>query len=105
MPRPKQLVAKYTRRKIFSVIDSGPCHRLDDAGKAWLWQNADKIELHRLPAYSPEFNPTEGVWKVTRKMATRSTRPRMNARGALVRTFKIFQRRPELIATHVARFR
>ncbi len=46
---------------------NGPCHWLDDAGKAWLWQNADKIEL----PYSPEFNPTEGVWKVTRKMATK----------------------------------
>ena len=29
----RQLVAKYAPRKIFLVIDNGPCHRLDDAGK------------------------------------------------------------------------
>jgi transposase len=103
----KQLVAKYAPRKIFLIIDNGPCHWLDDAGKAWLWQNSDKIELHRLPAYSPEFNPTEGVWKVTRKMATHNRfYPTTDERDcALVRTFKIFQRRPDLIAAHVARFR
>ncbi len=97
----KQLVAKYAPRKIFLVIDNGPCHWLDD-GKAWLSQNADKIELHRLPAYSPEFNPTEGVWKVTRKMATHNRfYPTTNERdGALVRTFKTFQRRPDLVAAH-----
>ena len=28
------------------------------------------IELHRLPAYSPEFMPMEGIWKTTRKLTT-----------------------------------
>jgi hypothetical protein len=65
-----QLVKKYATRKVFLIIDGGPCYNLDNTGKAWLDQNRDKIELHRLPGYSPEFNPTEGVWKVTRKMTT-----------------------------------
>ncbi len=65
-----RLVARGSGRKVFLIIDNGPCHWLDEAGKAWLADNGDKIELHRLPPYSPEFNPTEGVWKATRKRAT-----------------------------------
>lgn len=101
-----QLVIKYSPRKVFLIIDGGPCHNLDEVGKKWLAENRDKIELHRLPGYSPEFNPTEGVWKVTRKLTThnrfyRTTRERD---GALRNTFSRFQRRPSLISAHVARF-
>ena len=65
-----QLVHRWAPQKVFLIIDNGPCHWLDDAGKRWLADNGDKIELHRLPPYSPEFNPTEGVWKLTQKLAT-----------------------------------
>jgi hypothetical protein len=30
-------------------------------------------ELHRLPAYSPEFMAMEGVWKTTRELTTHNT--------------------------------
>lgn len=101
-----QLTAKYAPRKLFLVIDNGPCHWLDDAGKLWLAANSDKIELHRLPGYSPEFNPTEGVWKATRKLATHNRFYRtVDERDASLRaTFTRFQRCPHLIANQVARF-
>ena len=56
--------------------------------------------LHRLVAMEP-------VWKTTRKMTTHNrfyetTQQRDNALRA---TFKTFQRRPSLIAAHVARYR
>jgi transposase len=59
-----------------------------------------------LPGYSPEFNPTEGVWKVTRKMTTHNRFYRTtNERDAALRgTFGAFQRRPSLINAHVVRF-
>jgi transposase len=102
----KQLVASYHGRKIFLVIDNAPAHRLDEEGRAWLNENRSLIELHRLPPYSPEFMPVEGIWKQTRKMATHnkfhaSTDERDNA---LRRTFRKFQRRPTLIQALVARF-
>lgn len=101
-----QLVRKYAPRKLFLIIDNGPAHRLDDEGKQWLASNRDKIELHRLPGYSPQFNPTEGVWKATRKMTTHNrfyaTVPERDA--ALRKTFATFQRRPALISAQVARF-
>jgi hypothetical protein len=73
----------------------------------WLRENRHLIELCRLPAYSPEFMAMEGVWKTTRKLTTHNTffvTP--DQRDAkLTATFVTFQRRPALIAAHVARFR
>lgn len=68
--------------------------------------NRYRIELHRLPPYSPEFNPMEPVWKVTRKMTTHS---RFYATtderdSALRTTFATFQRVPSLISAHLERF-
>jgi len=79
---------------------------LDDEGKRWLNQNADNIALFRLPAYSPEFNPMEPVWKTTRKMTThnRFYRTTDERDGALRKTFARFGQRPALIAAHVRRF-
>jgi transposase len=103
----RQLVLRYDGRKVFLIIDNAPCHRLDDEGKRWLREHRHLIELHRLPAYSPEFMAMEGVWKTTRKLTTHNAffvTP--NQRDAkLTETFNVFQRRPEVIAAHVARFR
>jgi len=101
------LVEHYDGRKIFLIIDNGPCHWLDDVGKAWLAEHTQAIELHRLPPYSPEFNATEGVWKVTRKLATHNRfYPTVEERdAALTATFTVFQRQPQLIAAHVIRYR
>lgn len=101
------VVERHAPRKVFMIIDNGPCHWLDDAGKKWLAENQDKLELHRLPPYSPEFNPTEGVWKTTRKMATHNRfYPTVQDRdSALRQTFDQFQLTPELIDNQVARFR
>jgi putative transposase len=94
------------RRKIFLIIDNGPCHRLDDEGKRWLATNRRRIELHRLPPYSPEFNGIEGVWKTTKQATTHNrffaTVEQRDA--ALTATFDRFITHPALVAGHVARF-
>lgn len=102
----KQLVAKYDGTKLFLVIDNGPAHNLPDHGKEWLRSNRNKLELHRLPPYSPEFNPMEGVWKTTRRMTTHNRfYESVAARDAALRgTFKKFRDRPSLIAGQVQRF-
>jgi transposase len=102
----QHLVARFPGRKIFLIIDNSPAHQLDDEGKRWLRQNRHRIELHRLPPYSPEFNPMEGIWKVTRK---RTTHNRFYATAAerddaLFWTFYAFETQPDLIAPQVARF-
>ena len=95
-----------SRRKIFLIIDNSPCHNLDADGKAWLADNRRRLELFRLPSYSPEFNPIEGVWKQTKKRTTHNTFFRTTAErdAALTATFDTFRAQPSLIAAQVARF-
>jgi len=102
----KEVVRRGRGRKMFLIVDNGPCHNLDDAGKLWLAAHRQRIELFRLPPYSPELNPIAGVWKATKKLTThnrfyQTTDERDNA---LRSTFGVFQARPSLIANHVARF-
>lgn len=102
----KELVARCRRRKIFLIIDNGPCHQLEAEGREWLARHGHRIELHRLPPYSPELNGIEGVWKETKKRTTHnrfySTVDERDA--ALVETFETFKAYPEMVAGHVARF-
>ena len=101
----KQLVKGY-RRKLFLIRDNGPCHNLKDEGKVWLGRNHHRIELFRLPPYSPNYNPTEGAWKETKKRTThnRFFRTTDERDAALVGTFDAFKSNPTLLAGHVARF-
>lgn len=92
--------------KLFLIIDNGPCHNLDAIGKAWLAANKDRIELNRLPPYSPEYNGIEGCWKTTRRMATHNAfHATAVARDAALRaTFDHFKDAPAAVAGHVRRF-
>jgi len=99
-------IVRRSRRKVFLVIDNGPCHNLDAKGKEWLGANHHRIELFRLPPYSPELNPIEGVWKATKKTTThnRFYRTTDERDAALTSTFGNFNANPKSIAGHVARF-
>ena len=79
---------------------TGTCHNLKEDGRAWLAANRHRIELHRLPPYSPEYNGIEGVWKTTKKKTTHN---RFYATvddrdAALCSTFETFKAQPSLIA-------
>lgn len=102
----KELVRRCRRRKLFLIIDNGPCHNLDADGKQWLAEHRHRIELFRLPAYSPEFNPIEGVWKETKKQTThnRFYRTTQERDAALCTTFRTFQANPHVIAAHGKRW-
>jgi transposase len=101
----KQLVRR-SRRKIFLILDNGPCHNLAEDGKLWLHRNRHRLELFRLPAYSPNLNPIEGAWKETKKRTThnRFFRTVEERDAALVVTFETFQAAPAILAGQVARF-
>jgi transposase len=102
----KQLVAQYHGQKIFLIIDNGPCHTLNAGGQLWLHAHSEKIQLCRLPPYSPEFNPMEPIWKTTRKLTTHNQfyNTTDERDSALRKTFKTFKRRPRLIVAHVERW-
>ena len=99
-------LARRSRRKVFLIIDNGPCHNLTAEGKEWLAANTHRLELFRLPPYSPELNGIEGIWKTTKKTTThnRFYRTTTERDDALTKTFSGFDRNPSSIAGHVARF-
>jgi transposase len=101
-----KLLVQRCRRKMFLVIDNGPCHRLEPEGQRWLADNRHRVELFRLPPYSPELNAIEGVWKATKKKTThnRFYRSVVERDEALIETFEDFNEQPRMIAGHVARF-
>jgi transposase len=101
----KHLV-KRSRRKLFLIIDNGPCHNLTETGKTWLSRNYHRIQLYRLPPYSPNLNPIEGAWKETKKRTThnRFFRTTDERDTALVATFESYRSNSELLAGYVARF-
>ncbi|SHN30765.1 transposase [Streptomyces yunnanensis] len=47
-------------RKVHVIADRHPVHR-SKAVRAWLAENADRVELHLMPGYSPELNPDENL--------------------------------------------
>lgn len=99
-------LVRYSRHKIFLILDNAPCHRLRPEGKGWLLSNRDRLELFRLPPYSPNLNPIEGAWKETKKRTThnRFFRTTDERDEALAATFDHFNRTPDSLAGHVARF-
>ena len=101
----KQLVRRF-RRKIFLIIDNGPCHNLKPEGKVWLSNNKHRIELCRLPPYSSNLNAIEGAWKETKKRTThnRFFRTTEERDAALCSTFDALAAQPSLLAGQVARF-
>ena len=80
-------------------------HNLDPEGRAWLTARRRRIELFRLPPYSPEFNPIEGAWKQTKKRTTHNTFSRTTGErdATLTATFDNFRTWPSQIAAQVAR--
>lgn len=55
-----QQMIKYSRKKIYLVIDGHPAHKTKMLN-AWLLENETRIEVFFLPPYSPELNPQEYV--------------------------------------------
>ncbi|MFF5455339.1 IS630 family transposase [Streptomyces sp. NPDC012950] len=51
-------LARQGGRKVHVIIDRHPVHRSKTV-RAWLIENAERVELHLLPGYSPELNPDE----------------------------------------------
>lgn len=51
-------LVKHAQRKVFLIVDGHPVHRSRKV-RRWLQKNVDRIEMFRLPGYSPDLNPDE----------------------------------------------
>lgn len=97
----KKLLAdteKATGRGVYLIVDGHPVHRAKKV-QQWAASTQGRFQLYVLPAYSPQLNPDEWIWKnvkhdrVGRTSVTTREEFIALARAALRR----LQRRPELI--------
>jgi len=98
----KQIVSQ-SERKVFMVLDNARYHHAIML-RDWLESNRDKIELHFLPAYSPQYNAQECVWRIMRKKSVHNRYfPNLKTLiDALLRCFENFQKTPELLSGIIA---
>lgn len=57
------------RGRIHLIQDNASYHKDKDIW-GWFGENRKWLEVHQLPAYSPEFNATERLWHYTRITGT-----------------------------------
>jgi transposase len=62
-------ILKRTKRHII-IVQDGARYHTSKAMQAFFAAHADRITVHQLPRYSPEFNPIEFFWRNLKKHAT-----------------------------------
>ena len=100
-----QLARSYRRQGAILIQDNASYHKHADV---WTWFQSNRrwLEVHQLPAYSPELNPTERLWQHTRKNGTRNRyfASRMELETTLHRVFGDMQRCSALIQSYLLPF-
>jgi transposase len=101
----EQLGRRYRRCGAMLIQDNASYHK-DKGVWNWFTSNRHWLEVHQLPAYCPELNPTERLWQHTRKTGTHnrffSTVAELTA--TVTRVFTDMQRFPVLIQSYLAPF-
>lgn len=94
----EQLARGYRHRGAILIQDGASYHKKAEV-RDWFHARCDWLEVHQLPAYSPEFNPTERLWQYTRKNGThnRYFASEEELVRTLTRVFTEMQSYPELI--------
>ncbi len=95
----------YRDRGAILVQDNASYHKQADVWQ-WFRANRDWLEVHNLPSYSPEFNPTERLWQHTRKNGTHNRYfvTVMELLSTLKRVFSDMQTNPRTIRSYMAPF-
>ncbi len=60
---------QHTKGKLFLILDNASWHRAQDL-KKFFFENRHRLVRIFLPPYSPELNPIERVWRITRRRIT-----------------------------------
>ena len=102
---PRTTRRRYRRQGAILIQDNASYHKDADVW-AWFKSNRHWLEVHQLPPYSPEFNPTERLWQHTRKNGTHNRFfGGMDALLAtLTRVFGEMQSHPQLIQSYLTPF-
>lgn len=86
----KYLLTRY-KQKIYLVIDNGSSHK-GQAVRDFL-EKHDRLELVRLPVYSPQLNPIEKLWKQIKheRLHNRFFASEKAFRKVLLKALRLFQ--------------
>lgn len=100
-----QLARSYRRRGAILIQDNASYHKDADVW-SWFKSNRHWLEVHQLPPYSPEFNPTERLWQHTRRNGTHNRYfvDLAELTGTLIRVFGEIQSYPDLIRSYLDPF-
>lgn len=101
----EQLITRYAPQKIHLVLDNVRYHYAS-CNQEWLRKMRKRLELHFLPAYSPNLNATEKVWKETRQRGTHNRYFEVidTLHDALFTQFNRFQGNPASLRNVIAPF-
>lgn len=94
----KQIMQRHKWRKIIIIEDNARPHIAKEV-KDFVENNKNKIAVYYLPAYSPDLNPDEKVWKYLKNVKLKAHQARNKKEFTpLVRSkMKSIQRKPILI--------
>ncbi len=99
------VLRRYEGQKVFMILDNVRYHYAGVV-KEWLEARKDSIKLFFLPPYSPEFNATECVWRLTKRKATHNvyfpSKQKLHSR--LFRRFNRYQGNPNSLRDTVKGF-
>lgn len=94
-------IVKSATRKVFLILDNLRVHHSKKVA-AWVEGRKDKIELHFIPAYSPELNPDEYLNQDLKRNVHKEGMPKTQTQ--LEKNTQAFlrsvQRRPEHVASY-----
>ena len=62
-------ILSQTRKHIFLIQDGAPYHKGSKMQK-FLKENKHRLTVYTLPAYSPDYNPIEMLWKKIKRLGT-----------------------------------
>ena len=101
----ERLARRYRRQGALLIQDNASYH-MDADVWAWFRSNRHWLDVHQLPPYSPEFNPTERLWQHTRRNGThnRYFSSTTDLLGTLSRVFAEMQECPSLIRPYLLPF-
>ena len=83
----QQLLNHY-KGDIILIEDGAPYHKRADVVE--FWKNESRLSVYRLPAFSPDYNPIEKLWKNTKRDAThlRYFKTFEELRNSVIETFR-----------------
>jgi transposase len=101
----EQIAPRYRRQGAILIQDNASYHKNADVW-SWFRNNRHWLEVKPLPAYSPQFNPTERLWQHTRKNGThnRSFFTLSELDKTLTRVFSEMQSNPKSISAYLQPF-